>query len=80
MVIVAENVPVDVVVTVDGVVVNGLLSNLIVIAVLAAKLLPDTVTTVPVGPEVGESVMPVAVVVTVNIADSVFVPSVADTI
>jgi hypothetical protein len=52
-----------------------LLSNFIVIAVLTGKLVPETVTTVPVAPEVGESV--IAVVTTLNVAEAVNVPSVA---
>ena len=68
-------------VTVVGLVVIGLLSNFIVIAVLAAKLTPRIVTTVPTGPEVGDNVIPLAVpLVTVNVVDSVFAPSVADII
>jgi hypothetical protein len=59
MVIVAENVPVDVVVTVDGVVVIGLLSNLIVIVLLAPKLEPDIVTVVPAVPLVGDKLIDV---------------------
>jgi len=47
--------PVDVVVTVAGVVPRFVPSNLIVTPELAAKLLPVTVTDVPVGPLVGFS-------------------------
>jgi hypothetical protein len=49
---------------------RGLLSKFIVIDVLIAKLLPDTVTTVPGAPDVGESVTPDVVAPTVNVADA----------
>jgi len=52
------------------------LSNFIVIVALGAKFVPETVTTVPAAPEVGESV--IAVATTVNVLDAVNVPSVAD--
>lgn len=63
-------------VTLDGLVVMLLLSNFIVIDVLAAKLVPETVTTVPVAPDAGESVMSDST--TLNVADADSVPSVAD--
>ena len=78
---VAVKEPVLVEIIVEGLVVIGLLSNFIVIAVFAAKLTPKIVTTVPTRPEVGDNVIPLAVpLVTVNVVDSVFVPSVADII
>lgn len=78
IVIVALNEPVFVEITLDGLVVITLMSNFIVIDVLLAKLFPDTITTVPGGPELGDNVIPVTM--TVNVIDSVFVPSVADII
>ena len=65
--------PVEVVVTVVGVVVRFVPSNFTVIAELAAKLLPVTVTDVPAGPLVGFSVIvATGVVVTVNVAEAEF--------
>jgi len=65
--------PVEVVVTVAGVVATFVPSNFTVIAELAAKLLPVTVTDVPVGPLDGFSVIvATGVVVTVNVAEAEF--------
>ena len=59
-------------VLVETTVVNSVVSNLIVIDALVAKLVPETVTLVLGGPEVGETVMPLDVpLVTVNVADAV---------
>jgi len=57
-------------VIVEGFVVTVLLSNFIVMRVLAANLVPDTATVVPAWPPVGESVIS-ASVVTVNVAGAV---------
>jgi hypothetical protein len=75
-VILALNVPVPEDVTLDGVVAMLVLSNLIVIALLAPKLVPVTVTTLLGPPEVTESVIPDTT--TLNVADALFVSSVAD--
>ena len=64
--IVAENVPVLDDVTVAGVVVIMLLSNCIVIVLLASKLEPHTVTVVPVIPLAGNRVIDAGRAVTVN--------------
>ena len=57
-------------VIVDGLVVTALPSNLIVMRVLEANLVPDTVTVVPARPAVGDRVIS-ASVVTVNVAGAV---------
>jgi len=53
---VAVNVPVDDVVTVAGVVASEVVSNFIVMVLLALKPEPETVTVVPPVPALGESV------------------------
>ena len=67
IVMVAVKEPVFEEVTVVGLVVIGLLSNFIVIVLLAPKLEPEIVTIVPVGPEVGDKVIAVCGAVTVNV-------------
>lgn len=67
MIVIPENEPLLVEVTVVGVVVNGVVSNFIVIVLLAPKLEPEIVTVVPVGPEVGDKVIAVCGAVTVNV-------------
>ena len=79
IIIVAENVPDGLAVMLDGVVAIGLVSNFIVILPLAVKLEPESVTEVPVAPEVGVNVI-VADVDTLKIADAVLVPSLAVTV
>jgi hypothetical protein len=64
--------PADVDVTVTGDVVTGVPLNVNVSTCVAAKLVPDTVTDVPLGPVVGDSVIPD---VTVNCVVWLFVPS-----
>jgi len=62
---------------VAGLVVTVVLSNFIVIVLLAPKLEPDTVTVVPTAPEVGDIV---TVPPTVKVAVAVLVPPVAVTV
>jgi hypothetical protein len=69
--------PDAVAVTVAGFVVTVVLSNFIVIVLLAPKPEPDTVTVVPTAPEVGDIV---TVPPTVNVAVAVLVPPVAVTV
>ncbi len=78
MVTEAENAPEEFAAMFVGVVVNGKVSNFIVMLVFGVKPTPLTVTVEPAFPDVGESVM--AVAKTVNVADFVFVLSVADTV
>jgi hypothetical protein len=75
----AENVPDELVVMLDGVVAIVLASNFIVMLLLAVNPEPDIDTEVLTAPEVGVSVM-VADGFTVNVADPVIVPSVAETV
>lgn len=66
----ALKLPVLLEVIVEGVVLTVVLSNFIVIPVLLANLEPETVTIVPAGPLVGDSVI-VAGDVTVKVAGAV---------
>lgn len=67
IVIVAVKAPVEVVVMLAGLVAIALPSSFMVTAILASKLLPVTVTAVPIKPLVGERVIDVAPC-TVNVA------------
>jgi hypothetical protein len=79
MVTVAENEPAVLAKRLDGVVASVEASNLIVMLAPEPKPTPETVTVDPAPPEVEESVMLVAAApVTVNVADSVLILSVAD--
>jgi len=81
MLIVAENVPEEVAVTVAGVVISCIPSNFIVMVLLALKPEPETVTVVPAGPEVGDSVIVIPDEDDMlNVAVAVTKPSVADTV
>jgi len=70
MLIVAENVPFEDVVTLAGVVASVTESNFIVIALLALNPEPVTVTVMPGAPEVGDTVM-VVTIDTLSVADAV---------
>lgn len=80
IVIVAENVPEELAVTLDGVVVIVLVSNFRVILLLTVNPEPETVTELPAAPEVGLNVTVVTDEITLNVADAVAVLSVADTV
>jgi len=79
IVIVAENAPVEDVVTLAGVVASVVESNFTVMALFAVNPVPVIVTVMLGAPEFGDNVI-VGVKDTVNVADAVFVPSVADTV
>jgi hypothetical protein len=78
-VIAAENVPDELVVMLDGVVAIVLLSNFMVMLLLAVNPEPAIETAVLTPPEVGVSVI-VADGFTVKLADPVRIPSVAETV
>ena len=78
IVTVIEKLPVELVVTAEGVVTSVVPSNFIVIALFRLKFDPVTVTVVLRWPAVGDSVI-VAGTITLNIADAVLpATSVAD--
>lgn len=72
----AENPPAELATMLAGVVVSVVESIFIVMVAPDTKPVPVTVVVDPATPEVGDSVMLVAT--TVNVADCVFMPSVAD--